>query len=209
MGWTLIYKDNVFFRIAQAMTIGLVLGLTLGNTVDALLMRVYRPLFVEGQWLSMTAIVFLLGLLYYTRYIKSISYMSRWPIAVMSGIGTAIGVTGAIGPQIISQITMKPVGAVGASMMTNINNLLVPIIAVAVLSQFIFTKPQEGILGYSATFGRMILYMAFGYKVGLTVMSALGYAIGNMQVLATTPGVYISLITVMGIVISILYNRSR
>lgn len=207
MAWSLLYKETRVYRVAEATTIGLFLGVTLNYAIDVFEKRVYTPLFVQGLWMSGVPIVTILGLLFYTRFFKPIWWMSRWPIAILGAVGSAVAVRGAIGPQIIKQL--PTLSLVAPDPWTVINRLIMPIATVTAMCQFIFTREQKGALGALALVGRLFLMVAFGFMLGTFLMSNIAFAIGNMAVLATLPGGYVSIIAILIIIGSILHERRR
>lgn len=205
--WSLLYRENVTYRIAESMTIGLFLGVTLNYAVDILGKKVYTPLFIEGLWFSGIPVVTILGLLMYTRFFKPVWWVSRWPIAILAAVGSAVAVRGAIGPQIIKQLPTLPL--IGPDLLTTINRFLLPLATVTALCQFIFTKKQKGVFGGLTFVGRMFLMVAFGFMLGTFLMSNIAFAIGNMAVLATLPGAYITAIAILILIGWILLEKAK
>ena len=207
MAWSLLYRENKIYRVAEAMTIGLFLGVTLNYAVDVLYKRVYTPLFIEGRWLSWVLVVTILGILFYTRFIKSIWWISRWPIAILGGVGSAVAVRGALGPMILKQLHTLPVA--GQDPLTALNRIIMPLATFTALCQFIFTREQRGVLGGLAFIGRLFLMVAFGFMLGTFLMSNIAFAINNMATLATPPGAYVTIVAIIILIIAIIRDYTR
>ncbi|MBS7635166.1 hypothetical protein KEJ34_06740 [Candidatus Bathyarchaeota archaeon] len=198
MTWSLLYKDNPLYKLAASMTIGLYLGVTLNYAIDSLNKNIYVPLIVQGKWLSPTTIVFIIGLLLYTRFIKSLWWLSRWPLAILSSIGLSVAVTGALGPQIIAQLSTPPLAGHPLSI---INGILGVTATVTSMCYFVYSREHKGVLGALVKIGRIFLMIAFGFMLGTFLMSNIAFAIQNMSILAVPPGAYISAIAAIILII--------
>lgn len=201
MAWSLLYKENKIYRVGEAMTIGFFLGVTLKYAVDVLYKRVYTPLLIEGKWMSWVLVVTILGILLYTRFIKSIWWISRWPVAILGGVGAAVAVRGALGPMILKQLHTLP--APGPDPLTTFNRIIMPIATFTAFCQFIFTKEQRGALGVLTFIGRLFLMIAFGFMLGTFLMSNIAFAINNMATLAKPPGAYVTIVALILLVIAL------
>jgi hypothetical protein len=113
-----LYRDNPFYRFAEHLYVGVsaafsviifwyqdVWPLLVGNFSDYL--RAGNR--VEAWILIIPAI---LGLLMWTRFVPSISWISRWPLAFTIGIGAGLGITGTIHGLVLPQLkaTLLPLG---------------------------------------------------------------------------------------------------
>jgi hypothetical protein len=207
MTWSLLYKENKIYRVGEAMTIGLFLGVILNYAVDVLYKRVYTPLFVEGRLLSGVLVVTILGILFYTRFFRPVWWISRWPVAILGGVGSAIAVRGVLGPMILKQLHTLPV--TGQDPLTTLNRVILPLATFTALCQFIFTKKQRGILGGLAFVGRLFLVVAFGFMLGTFLMSNIAFAINNMSILAVPPGAYVTLVAIILLLIALVKDWSK
>ncbi|MBS7635493.1 hypothetical protein KEJ34_08460 [Candidatus Bathyarchaeota archaeon] len=203
MAWSLLYRDNVFYRVAENLTIGWFMAMSLVIGLGLLRTRVYNPLFIEGRWLSPLIIVTILGLFYLLRLYRETRWLARWPISLMAGVASAVAVKGVIYAQIIRLVTMKS-WAVGG--LETINNIIIAVFTFTGLSYFIFTKEHRGVLGYLAGFGRYALMICFGWTAGTYLMSLISMSVGHMQTLMQVPGIYVSAVAVIILIIGIIYD---
>ncbi|HHX11101.1 MAG TPA: hypothetical protein GX729_07025 [Firmicutes bacterium] len=167
-----VWKENPFYRIAEHLYVGISAGhavvMAWGNIRDTAV----KPLTEEGQFLWIVPIV--LGILLYARYFKGISWIARFPVAVMVGIGTGVAVSGAIHGDFSQQIsaTIK-VGSV--------NEILLLVFVIASLSYFFFSRDLKGPLSSVPQLGKVVLMVAFGAAFGTTVMGRMALLIGRIQ----------------------------
>ena len=63
MGWSLIYKENVFYRVIEHLIIGLMTGYTAYTTLTILINNILMPLITDGAYLNIVPIIFGLFLL--------------------------------------------------------------------------------------------------------------------------------------------------
>jgi hypothetical protein len=207
MAWSLLYRENFLFRIAEHLTIGLFLGFTVYTGLDVIYKRVimaasdYSAGTITGIALVGTYIATALGVLIWARLYEGTQWLARWPLAVLTGVGTGVAVRGAIEASIVKQLVM-PSWAEGG-LKGAIDAIIIALGTIAVLSYFLFTQKQEGPLYISALFGRIIMMIAFGATLGLFVMSNIAFAVGQMQTLMAWPGIIISIIACAAILYDI------
>ena len=206
MAWSLLYRENFFFKIAEALVIGWFMAMSLVVGLDILKGRVYQPLIVEGKWLSPTLIVTILGLLYLFRLHKDTRWLARWPISLMAGVASAVAVKGVVYAQIIRLVSMKSWAAGG---MTAINNIVILVFTITGLSYFIFTREHKGALGVTSSIGLYALMITFGWVAGTYLMSLISMSIGHMRTLMQVPGIYVSAIGVIVLVAGIIYDQKK
>lgn len=169
------FKDNPLYRLVENVYVGISAGhaIVLGwmNIRDMGI----TPLITKGQWSLLIPLI--LGVLLYTRYFKKISWLSRFPLALLVGIGTGLAIRGTVGSQIVSQIkgTILPLNSV--------NNILIVLGTLGVLTYFFFSVEHKGGLKYVSTFGRYVMMVSFGAAFGNTVMGRMALFIGRLQFL--------------------------
>jgi hypothetical protein len=206
MAWSLLYRDNILYRIAENLTVGWFMAMSLVVGLDILKSHVYTPLIIRGEWLSPTLIVTILGLLYLLRLLPETRWLARWPISFMAGVASAVAVKGVIYAQIIRLVTMKS-WAVGG--LESINNIIIATFTFTGLCYFIFTREHKGVLGALAGFGKYALMICFGWTAGTYLMSLISMSVGHMQTLMQVPGIYVSMLGVIILIIGIMYDRIK
>lgn len=133
------------------------------------------PLVDKGQWNLLIPMI--LGVMPYTRCNKKISWVSRFPMALMVGIGTGLAIRGTVGSQIVSQIksTILPLNSV--------NNWIIVLGTFGTLLYFFFSFENKGAMKPVSSFGRYVLMVSFGAAFGSTVMGRMALFIGRLQFL--------------------------
>ncbi len=134
-----------------------------------------EPLTTKGNWQVLIPMV--LGVMLYTRYSKKIAWLSRFPLAILVGIGTGLAIRGTVGSQIVSQIksTILP--------LNGINNVLIVLGTLGVLAYFFFSVEHRGPLKHVSSFGRYMMMVSFGAAFGSTVMGRMALFIGRLHFL--------------------------
>ncbi|HHY68843.1 MAG TPA: hypothetical protein PLB36_03820 [Bacillota bacterium] len=169
------FKDNPLYRLVENVYVGVSAGhaLVLGwiNIRD----QGIGPLIDDGDWSLLVPIA--LGILLYTRFFKKISWLSRFPLAMLVGIGTGLAIRGTIGSQIVNQIksTILP--------LNSINNAIIIFGTLGVLIYFFFSREHTGPLKHVSTFGRCIMMVSFGAAFGSTVMGRMALLINRLHFL--------------------------
>ncbi|HOQ02958.1 MAG TPA: hypothetical protein PLG28_02310 [Bacillota bacterium] len=169
------FKDNPLYRLVENVYVGVSAGhaLVLGwiNIRD----QGIGPLIDDGDWSLLVPIA--LGMLLYTRFFKKISWLSRFPLAMLVGIGTGLAIRGTIGSQIVNQIksTILP--------LNSINNAIIIFGTLGVLIYFFFSREHTGPLKHVSTFGRCIMMVSFGAAFGSTVMGRMALLINRLHFL--------------------------
>lgn len=175
--WSFLYKPNPLFRFATATVVGAGVGHT---TIIA--MKSINNLVITGVLEgSIVAIIGLLaGLTLFGQFIKPISYLPRYGMAIL--VGTFVGLQ--IGPEIASRF-LKQLGNVtkpliGATMLDTFNQVMVTVFVLSVVLYFLFTKgltPPDIIFKPVQKIARFALSIGFGYTVSTYVLSRFSQAI--------------------------------
>ncbi len=123
----------------------------------------------------------LLGLALFTRYSDQYSWLSRWPLALLVGVGIGVAMGSMIDSSFIRQISSSVTGV------TNLNQIALVLMIVLTLTYFIFSlgirQREEGVLSYTSTVGRYIMMVYFGALFGNTIMTRMSLFIGRMRFL--------------------------
>lgn len=205
MVWSFLYRENIFYRIAEHIAVGSFFGYTLYMGIRALYDKTFTPLISTGN--PALAIVTFFGILMWLRLIPKIRWISRIPIALLAGISMGVAVRGAISKQIIAQAKMG--SWIAGDIMTSINNIIVSVFTVCVLLYFIYSREHTGPLGVIAKIGRYAMMIAFGAILGTFLMGNTAFSIGQIPKLVSGYGMYVSIIAVVLIVIDFWKQRGK
>ncbi len=115
----------------------------------------------------------------------NLTWISRFPIAFVTGVGTGIGIVtgihGFVFPQIVA--TFLPLLEKHASAIEIASNLILVLGVLASLYYFYFSMEQRGILKGITRLGMVIIMITFGAAFGYTVMARVSLLIGRIYFL--------------------------
>lgn len=192
--FSILYKETIVFRVAEHIYIGLGIGYVLFQGVDRVIKYVWTPVTTKGEWIWMIPLI--LGLLIYTRFIPSLRWISRWPMALVIGSGVGLAMGGLVATMIVSLI-VKTI----TLDFTNVSNIIFLIITFTCIAYFILTKEHTGNLGYITKVGRFFMMGAFGASMASNVFSFTSRLGGVVQQLVTYPGYFVTALAFILIVI--------
>lgn len=174
--YTVAFVDNALYRLVESIFV----GTSAGYMVSANWFNFIKPQALnlqKGQYLLI--VPFIIGLLIYTRYIRSIAWMSRISLAFTLGYGAGFVLVRDFKPNFITQViaTFRP--------LDHPNNWLLVLGVCASLVYFLFTIQHKGIVGYVSRAGRLVMMIALGAAFGNTVMARVSLFLGRIQFLLT------------------------
>jgi hypothetical protein len=171
--FTFLWKENAVFRSFQHVYVGIAAGYGIVANYNSLKKICWDPL-MKGDMMMIVPIIF--GLMLFARFVKSISWLSRWPVAFLMGLGAALSIK-ILETEFIGQ-------AVGSMVpLTNFNNIVLVLGTAFGLCYFYFTiKPSTG-LKTASMLGRYVLMLSFGAGFGNAVMGRVSLLISRMQFL--------------------------
>jgi len=184
--YSIAFRDNLFFKFAEHTFVGAAAGHSLVYGVDNVLRYGWAP-FIAGNYLYI--IVFILGLLLYTRYHGDYFWVSRFPLAVIVGIGIGLAMRTTVTAEFIAQIqSTAGTKLLGVDAWTAFSNLVFIIITLSVVYYFIFTFPKmhAGGLGIISTIAKYGMMAAFGYSFANTVLSRYNMIFGRFDFIMST-----------------------
>ncbi len=181
----LLGEDNPWFAFAENSYVGVAIGLSVVlNTSQFLIQNVYQKTSTDlaANWPLVISMG--LGLLMLTRMSSKYSYLSRIPIAVITGTGVAVTTRANIFSSIINQVTatIKPLLNISDPVVL-FTNIMVLVFVLTMLSYFFYTTEHKGALKASSTAGRYFLYASFGALFAITYMGRLGLFLGRVETL--------------------------
>lgn len=180
--YSIAFRDNDFFKLAEYTFVGAAAGHSLVYGVDNL-RKVGWNNIVGGAPLYIIAI--LLGLILYSRYHPQYFWLSRYPLAIMVGLGIGLSMRAVVTAEFIAQIkSTAGIKLIGVSNpITLISNLIFIILVVTTVYFFLFTFPKahEGSLGVIPKIARYGMMAAFSYSFANTVLSRYNMIFGRLD----------------------------
>lgn len=172
---SLLIKENSFYRFFEHLFIGMSAGHALVLGINNVKTTAIKPLFSDGK--IMLVIPVLLGCALYARYSKKTAWMSRIPLAVLTGVGAGLGIKGAIQAQFLDQImaTFLPLDSLG--------NALFALGVISTVWYFFFVYKQPKAVSWLPAVGRWTMMVTFGASFGNAAMGRLSLLIGRFQFL--------------------------
>lgn len=201
--WTIFYRENPLYKAISSMSVGLMLAFWLKGGFDTLLKDVVKPSLI-GLELPRLAVL-ILGLLMFLRFYPKLAYVSKWPIAILAGVGTAIASRGAVSAMILSQIRVD--SFVGTNILTGIENILIWVGTIATTVYFLFSRERGKVLGTISKVGQVYMMLSFGVIFGMSVYGA--SVMTQMTYLLDYPGYYVTAIAVIIVIADIILRRRR
>jgi hypothetical protein len=185
--YSFLYKDNPFFKLGEHIFVGVSMGYLLTIThYEVMVNKLYSPVTQQGKWWLVIPAV--LGLLLLSRFLPSISWLSRISFAFILGISSGVAIPRQISSFILQQVqgTLKPLIAAGADSsvgvtLASINTLLILLGVVSVLFYFFFSVEHTGSARRVARVGIYFLMVSFGAAFGYTVMARMSLLIGRFD----------------------------
>ncbi len=175
---SVVWKENVFFRVAEHIMVGLAAAHSMVRTVDNYL----RPTLVtdigeRGQWHLILPLLF--GALMYVRYIPKLSWIARYPMSTFVGYG--IGYSMAFSPRpFLRQIIDTFIGV------HDINKGIYLAVVLLTIGYFLYTpkwRSSSGPVRILDGWTRRILMIGFGASFGNSVQACISMLLGRVQFL--------------------------
>ena len=178
--YSFLWKENRFFRAFQNLFVGLAAGYSLVVNFNNIKRQAWGPLIDKGD-LSML-VPMLLGILLFTRLSKKYSWVARYPMAFLMGIGSALSMK-AIESDFVRQIQASIITWQGKGIGGTFNNLVLTLGTAFALVYFFFTFKPTKATELTGRLGRWVLMLCFGAAFGSAVQGRLSLVISQMQFL--------------------------
>ena len=185
--FSFLYKDNPLYRFAEHLFVGVANGYAVTFYWHNILMpTLFDPLFRQGRLLYI--IPFIIGILYFTRFIPRVSWLVRIPIGITIGYYVGASIPATVQAFIIKQIqgtilTTHNFQAWNAGSWGIVWSVIVFLGVLCSLSYFYFSKEHKGVLGVTSRIGIVFVMIGFGAAFGYTVMARVSLLIGRLQFL--------------------------
>lgn len=170
--YSMLYKDNIAYSIVEHIFVGAATGHAVVVGVQTFKSSGWAP-FTGGKYLLIVPMIF--GVLLYTRYFSSVSWLNRWPLALMMGTSAGVAMRGAIESQIVAQVAATFVD------LRSFDKIVIFLGTVFSLAYFFLTYEFKGKATIVPKLGRYFMMAAFGAAFGNTVMGRISAAIGRFQ----------------------------
>lgn len=192
-----LYKDNPIYKLAEHIYVGVAAGygfvIIVVHTIKPNFWDCIIPLVTAtpgGKWVRLGAGIF--GIMFLLRLHKKTFWLSTYPLAIIVGTFAALRMTGLTNSDLVGQLhgTINCLNVKGISLFewgkpALINNLLIFIGVICVLSYFFFSLEHRGVLKVSGKIGICFLMITFGSSYGYTVMARVSVFIGRVSTLYT------------------------
>ena len=178
--FSLLYKDNKFFRLAEYTFTSVVIGHAVVVGIQTMNSRFY-PLITGKNYLLIISLV--LGIMALFVAWRRYAWIASIPFAVIVGIGTGLSIRAAITTDIIGSIraVISETGKifVGAPQ-DQLGYLIRVTFTLGAMFYFLFTLfvsgPGSGAISYLRTFGKYVLLIYLGLTLGNSAMQYSGLA---------------------------------
>ena len=176
--WSFLYKENPVYRAAEHVFVGSTAGHAIGMAVGNVLRYGYKPLVEKGQVILLIPIA--LGLLLYARFFRSFSWLSRWPVAFLVGVGTGQTIFTSLRTQVINQVLPAIMKLPGKTFGVTLNSLISLVGLLSVIAYFLFTIPHVGAVKRVSQMGRWVMMVTFGVSFGNVVAGRISVLLGEL-----------------------------
>ena len=174
------FKENIFFRIVQAIFVGCSIGYITTFAIDSIT-RSGLNVAMAGNYVYFLPII--IGFALFAKYSKKYYWISRYPLAILVGTGTGLAARAIVQVNIIAQI----IGTIQINTTDPwafANGIIIFVGVLTGMTYFLFTIKVKGrIFGGVTRFGRITLMVAFGTAFGSTFVGRFSLFIGSLQYL--------------------------
>ena len=184
--FSFLYKDNPFYKFAEHLMVGISAGywmlvLIYSTFVDKVVLTI-----ADGKWWYI--IPTLLGVLMLTRFSQKLTWISRYPLALVIGTATGVAIPLEMKAKIIEQLygsidLVTQMQSPDATFRLIFDSSVILIGVVTALVYFFFSKAHTGATGFVAKIGIGVLMIGFGASFGFTVMARVSLLIQRLQFL--------------------------
>jgi len=189
--FSLLYKENPYYRLCEHVFIGLSMGQGVFLTWDNVLYpKWWQPMVEKGQWWWAFGVIG--GLMFYFIFSKKNVWIQRLIFGMILGLGAGAAflafanmyfpmIEGSFKP-IIPNVWSLRAADPGVGISTAINNFIFITVLITVMSYFFFSIDHKAkSIKVSAGLGRWFLMFAFGAMFGSTVMARMALFIGRFD----------------------------
>jgi len=186
--FTFLYKDNLLYRFAEHLLIGLSVGfivvLAWNTTLKSLL---FIPLFSNNDYWQI--IPLLLSLTMILRLKKNWTKFSKPTLALLIGSGAGVSIPAMLEARILRQLaatvdSFVQINSGELSSAVSIITVFISLIGlICTMVYFFYTRPDTKLVRGISTIGTYFLMIFFGATFGYTVTSRLTLLVGRLEFL--------------------------
>lgn len=196
--FSFLFRDNPVYKFAEYLFVGVSAGWFFATQVhNVFLPSLWHPFvnswggaFTGGEWTwngIFLLLPFILGLLLFTRFTTSLSWLSRWPMALLVGTFSGLAVIGFAQGDLVAQLRGSMVDLSAGGSAAVVSNVILLVGTVATLLYFYFSTPPEGARGrglaWFSKVGIVYLMISFGASYGFTVMARISLLTDRLRFL--------------------------
>jgi hypothetical protein len=171
-----LFKENPVFKAVEHVYVGAAAGYTITMGFNNLVTKVWHPVTGSGKYYLIIPVI--LGLMLFAPYFGSrYAWMRRYPLSFVIGIGAGITTRTAVVEQFARQLSATVIP------MVSIDNLIIFLGVVTVLSYFFFTLKQSPVLKASSEAGKWVIMITFGAAFGNAIMGRISLVIDRVRFL--------------------------
>lgn len=178
-----LYRENKFYNLVESIFVGLGAGYALVMGWTNIVSKSLRPI-AAGTFAAIIPTV--LGLMLFAKMAPKMSWVARYPTAVIVGMGSGVALRGSVDAELVGQIVASNIP------LNNLSNVLLILGTIAVLVYFLFTlRPKENgaggrVYSLAMTFARYTMMVAFGASFGNNAQQRVSQLIERLQFLFGT-----------------------
>lgn len=204
--WSLIYRENIFYRYAEHFYTGFAASLLVVQGWESVKKIAFIPL-SQGEWIWI--LVPILSIPFVLFFFKKTRATYMIPISLLVGLGTALGLRGALHAQILGQIVGTMSSIIKSTPMGTFNAILITVGTFCTLSYFTFTVELPGPLKSIPRIGRLFIMAGLGGAFANTTMGRLANMSGILLKLWKTEAIYVIAGAALIIAIDTIQKRSK
>jgi len=199
------FKDNPIYKFVESLYLGSAAGYVLIMNLN----RAYTEGFLSLSKDPLLLIPILLGIMMYARLFKQISWVSRYPLAFLTALGIGVSTRTLIETDVLKQISSSALPLIvfnqgSFDIIKTFSNLIIIISVSTVVSYFLYSREQKGILKTSTNIGLSFMMIGFGTAVATSLLSRVSKTIGLLQTLIIVPsGIYMVPIMIVILILSV------
>lgn len=191
--YSFLYRDNPFYRFAEHLFVGLSVGYGIVLSIhQGLIPFAWVPFWeavTKREFMGLLKLIpIAIGLLFFARVVPKYSWLIRYPIAILIGIGAGRAIPNVMDAFIFQQVhgTLEPFGQIHAGDLGPFKifgAILMLVGVICTLTYFFFSIEHRGAVGGISKVGIIFLMVGFGSAFGNTVMGRVSLFIQRVDFL--------------------------